>query len=107
MKDEKILCKDCTRLYSTGADQCNIPINPNALNSEEYMKAVYGMRLPPGITEKDKESIDVIKKRQGNIQHSGWRDDHVFGHPSQLNIDNDCRFFKVKPVHWFKRIFGK
>ena len=63
-------CPNCVRWYSTGADQCDIPIS---LLDEDGQK--------------------FIDDRLGHFHKSG---NEFYGHPTQLNYDYKCLFFKSK-----------
>ena len=93
---EKVYCKDCVRWYSTGADQCEIPScgiptkNRFSLN-KEFNKAV-GERTG----KVDKAGQEFIKS---HIERIYSCDDKkmIYGSPSQLNVNNDCYFYKALP----------
>lgn len=96
MSKQAVYCKECKRLYKTGADQCDIP-NPGIFDEGRinYFKAV-GLYT---YTTKNKERIRFLKEHQAQINLHD--DGTVYGHPSMLNRKNNCPFFEKKKRWWF------
>lgn len=93
----KILCRDCARWYSaTKADQCvvpscDVPSNTFLQSNSQYQQAVHGRLVGPDI---DTQGAAFLKSKMRFINYCG--DNMVYGHPSELNVNNDCYFFKPK-----------
>jgi len=97
---KKIFCKNCTRFYMTEADQCEIPdcgmrklenFDNNTIrtnNPKQYSIAV---------GRYDQNGIDFL---EGKIKFYSYttsiKKDNIFGHPSDLNKNNDCYFYKER-----------
>lgn len=93
----KVYCKNCLRWYSAGTDHCGIP-DCGVFEKEDFNKAVG-----------KKESFDIegykfIKSHMPRIY--GYAGKELFGHPSQLNKNNDCYFYKALPecLRWLTPI---
>lgn len=73
----KVFCKDCSRYYhSTSANQCDI-------RAVALEPAYSGLHV--------------------HAKFSDWLGKE-YGHPLPLNKDNDCPFFKQKPIK--RHLFG-
>lgn len=94
----KVYCKNCVRLYCTGADQCDLPFQGNEIN-KDYWNAVVG----PNYRELIDHRIDWVKQRQDKVGSGDFR----YGKPSKLNKDHDCIFFKPKVWFRIKSLFKK
>lgn len=119
--NNNILCKNCKRFYSTGADQCDIPnigitglhakrkLEESGETSEadkqeiKFNQAVYGNNLD-NLSEEDIERADFFLKRTKSV-HPNSKKTHVYGHPSELNYDNSCVFYD--PILINRGKFGK
>lgn len=87
-----VYCKDCVRWYCTGADQCEVPDCGFEETSEDFRRAVG----PIGSSGYDQEGLEFLKTHLERILKSS--SGQVFGHPSQLNKNNDCYFHKPLPT---------
>jgi hypothetical protein len=106
---EKKHCRDCLRWYLTGADQCNVP-NPGLAPDEltDFQKANnYPVRdsvarfktaVFPQM-ERDEAGCQFLLSHLRFIHSASPR--KVFGHPSELNKDNDCLYHKALP-RWLR-----
>lgn len=80
-------CRNCIRWYFTGADQCEVP-NCGIFADE-------GLEQKTGTKEKrDQDGINFLKEHLEYINGIGNK---VFGHPTQLNKNLDCYFYKPLP----------
>lgn len=98
-KDGRHYCKNCVRWYTTRADQCNIP-NPGFVEeSSEFRQAVCGNTS----NCIDREKMEFAKKHLVYIHFSSRN--KIFGHPTQLNRNNDCPFYKKAPLPFLTGIW--
>jgi hypothetical protein len=105
MCSKKVLCKDCKRWYETKVDQCDIPTCGIELiyNTKEFPNHdVINLRDQKNINinflvAKGEVDFDKIQFIRGHLDflhlnnHKGNLT--IYGHPSKLNLCNDCPFF--------------
>ncbi len=104
----KVLCMNCVRVYGYErkqyVDQCEIPAcglrKDGIPDNSEYLITNFDIAVTgsPRFQELnyDPHGIDFIKKHLNHICFDG--DYKIYGHPSQLNINHDCYFFKPESL---------
>ncbi len=101
---EKVYCKNCVRWYSTGADQCEIPscgiTSNDRENTSEFRKATGKQKYI------DKSGQSFIKSHLKRISFCNSNYSMIYGHPTKLNANNDCYFYKTLPkcLRWLTPI---
>lgn len=103
---KKVCCKNCVRWYLTGADQCDIP-NPGIDGYSHHRVAA--LAKATGIVEKEPQvhtaRLAFLSSHRevypGGVEIwppiKSLKSGHIYGHPSTLNKDNDCVFYKGLP----------
>lgn len=111
---DKKYCKNCLRYYCTDADQCNIPnfafkqsgrIENGKLIDTSIFDDYYDKKRKAtgenirdiAIKKYDKEKENFILQRQSYI-FLDRKGKNIYGKPSELNINNDCLFYKGLPT---------
>lgn len=112
MDDNKVYCEDCARWYhTTRADQCEVPasgfqlIYPKSSESQEdfnrflnYMRAI--RREDVAV---DERAIEFIRNHLSFIHYRDAERTVLYAYPSELNLNNDCYFFKPHSCYY---LFG-
>lgn len=98
------LCKNCVRWYTTGVDQCDIPncgmtLLAKAITAKDnkFDRAIYGDNIEKEISKKNLEKAKFYLERCGITSSILAGNSKVYGHPSKLNYDNTCKFYKPAP----------
>lgn len=106
----KKYCKDCLRYYCTNANQCNIPnagflkcgdIKNNEVIDDIMYDDINKKHKAYGLEIKniDKEKMEFVSSHMSNIFFENAKGSKIYGKPSELNINNDCVFYKALPKH--------
>ena len=88
----KVYCKDCSRFYITGANQCEIPDGGLHLINNETPEDELFFLVAKG--DLDMDQIRFINKKLKHIHRTVSEPNKIFGKPSELNVENDCIFYK-------------
>jgi hypothetical protein len=102
--NNKKYCKNCTLWYCTYANQCNIPSSGlELLNNDESSN-----NFNIAIGKVDSIGVQFIKSHLKYIDYVNENKTLIYGHPSELNKNNDCYFYSKPLSLWqvFKKIFG-
>jgi len=100
-----IQCKNCLRWYVTGADQCEVPAcgidyceTDTKLLSDYKMRKATGKQKSAKISKKDDIGAIFIKSHLKYIFFANNTNKLIYASPSELNINNDCYFYKPLPT---------
>ncbi len=93
----KVYCSNCIRWYFTGVDQCEIPSCGIPIGDRFNTNKAFGKAVGKKVGKVDKVGQKFIKSHIKYI-HS-YTDKKIYGSPSQLNINNDCYFYKTLPKY--------
>ncbi len=109
-------CKNCVRIYGYErqeqyVDQCEIPscgLRPEGITDDSkflitnFDIAVFGK---PRYEELNycQEGIDFLKSHLKHIIFCNGKENMIYGHPSSLNINHDCFFYKEEEKKEIKK----
>lgn len=109
----KVYCKNCKRWYGNGIDQCEIPscgiqYTRHGCKSDEEYEAKKAYCKAVGLEHKiDEKGIEFIVSHLKIIHFTNSKQDMLYGHPSQLNRDNDCYFYLPKTKNGRTSFWGQ
>ena|ERR1019366_10029782 len=96
----KVYCKNCVRWYLTKADQCDIP-NPGFASNHSDRAAEFEAAI--GVTAKNpknsKPELMKFYQEHSDVHQVCFNNGSltIFGHPSYLNKNNNCKFYLALP----------
>jgi len=109
----KVYCKNCQRWYGNSIDQCEIPscgiqYTRYGCKSDDEYEAKKAYCKAVGYDHKiDEKGIEFIVSHLKIIHFANSKQDMLYGHPSQLNRNNDCYFYLPKTAKNSKGIMGR
>ena len=91
-------CKDCVRLYDHFTDQCEVPACGLDYETDDHDKRLKfaeaaGLPIPENFSLVDEEGAAFLKTHLQYLNFCGHKT-KVIGHPTELNVNHDCYFFK-------------
>jgi len=117
----KIYCKNCVGWYRKGSDLC-VMLNPlvtpsfrkksdlyNSISgggcvTKEFLKAVGYSDVREGLSDSDNEKY-LFGKKKSLIGYGNEGMRYIYGHPSIINNENNCLFYRERLIVKIKKLF--